>query len=93
MRPLSDMDYEAKWDAQTLAQAETIRADPNRLNNAKTAAQRMASEQEENAKAMKKVAGKSIPGKKETALPGYTNPAKIDKPLKAGSGFNVFQKI
>lgn len=53
-------DNRAEWDARTLAEAEQIKNDANRVAAAKAAAERLAKEDAEKAKAMKKVAGQSV---------------------------------
>lgn len=57
----SDIAREKKWeaeeDAHTLARAEEILKKKGRLKAAKTAARRMAKEQQERATALKNVAG------------------------------------
>ncbi len=56
-------DWEAESDAHTLAQAEAIKADKRRMGRAAKAAKKLADEQAEKAKAMKKIARKSPPKK------------------------------
>lgn len=48
--------WEQESDAHTLAEAEKIKGDKSRLSGAKTAAKRMANEQQKHADAMAKVA-------------------------------------
>lgn len=55
-------DHEAGWDAETLAEAEEIKKDKNRLNKAKAAAKVIAKDKEKSAEAMKDVAGGSTAG-------------------------------
>jgi hypothetical protein len=55
---MSDKEYEATWDAETLARAEEIKLDAPRLTAAKKAAATMTEKKREEAKAMAKVAGK-----------------------------------
>lgn len=52
----SDKDWMAENDARTLAEAQVIRGDKNRLNKAVKKAKEMASDKEKEAKAMKRVA-------------------------------------
>lgn len=92
-KPRTDKEYEARWDAETLANAERIKADPTRLSSAQSAAKAMAEQQDEKQKAMRKVAGRKPtrspdPPKAFQGRSGPNNP-----PPKQGSGFNVFQKI
>ena len=69
-------EHEARWDAQTLAEAEVIRGDATRHAAAKGAAAKLAQEEAEKVKAMKKVATgrKGKPGSQEqssgTFIPG-----------------------
>ena len=51
-----DRDWEAEEDARHLIRANEIKADPHRLQKAKTAAARKADEKFEEAKNMKKAA-------------------------------------
>lgn len=60
-------EYEAKWDAQTLAEAEAIKADKLRMKKAKTAAKELSKEADEKAKAMKKIANNKRLGPATTA--------------------------
>ena len=92
--PLNDNN--ARWDAETLAEAKTIESNPIRFNAAKIAAGRMAADQQERTNNLKKVSG----SKKDTSA--STNPRKqtsmapkpIAKPANGGGqGYNVFQKI
>ena len=62
-QPKSDAQWQAEGDADTLARAEMIKNTPARLGKAKTAAKRMAVEQEKQAKGMRKVAGRKSAGK------------------------------
>ena len=61
MRPVDE--EELKWrrrsDARTLAEAEAIKADKARLENAKKEAKSMIAEREKELNGMRKVAGKS----------------------------------
>lgn len=54
----SDKKWQAENDARTLAEAETIKQDPNRLKPAQDAAQKMVDQKRDEANAMAKVAGK-----------------------------------
>lgn len=52
----ADKKWEAEMDANTLADAEAIHKTPVRLNRAKIAARRLATEQQKKATAMTKIA-------------------------------------
>lgn len=89
----TEADWQAQDDARALAQAEEIKADKPRLDKAQQAAKKMADEEAERAKAMRKVAGRkrqssSGEGKKSTrkTARGVTQGAP-------GNKFNVFEKI
>lgn len=89
-------EHRAQWDAEILADAETIKADPKRLSAAKSAAERMAEEKREQANSMSKVAGR----KKRASGSGTRKPkgdAKkvsfISTPQGNNTAFNVFQNI
>jgi len=93
--PVSDKEYQARWDAETLAQAESIKDDPSRLTAAQSAAKALADKQSEDAKSMRKVAGKSA-NRDPAPSPnqGYQPPKTTAKPApKKSGGYNVFQKI
>lgn len=47
----------ARWDAQTLTEAEQIKNDPDRLERAKKAAAELVKKNDEETKAMRRVAG------------------------------------
>ncbi len=53
----SEEDWQAENDANTLANAEAIRANPEKFERAQKAAKRMLAEEEARAKAMKTIAG------------------------------------
>lgn len=84
--PQSDKEYQAQWDAETLATAEEIKADAGRLKAAEAKAAKMAEDKQEQAKAMKKVAGKGDgpDGDKkapERDLSGTSNPFNVGQRL------------
>jgi len=54
------MNNNPEWDAQTLAEAKVIEADPSRMAAAKVAAEKLAKKKEEEARAMKKVSGQRV---------------------------------
>ena len=87
--PKTDAEYQAQWDAETLAGAEEIKADEARLKAAQARAATMAEEKEEQAKAMSKVADKatgSPDGNKagERDLSGAGNLFNVGARLKNG---------
>lgn len=57
-QPKSEAAFQAESDAHTLAEAEAIKKTPGRMTKAKSAAKRLASEQEKRAQGMRKVAGR-----------------------------------
>jgi len=57
MATKSEEDWEAENDANTLVNAEAIKANPDKLGRAQKAARRMLAEQEARANAMKVIAG------------------------------------
>ena len=59
--PKTDEEYAAHSDARTLAQAEEIRADKQRLSKAREAAKALAEKEQEEATAMKKIAAEAWP--------------------------------
>jgi len=83
--PVSDKEWRARDDADTLARAEEIKDDEARLATAKAAATKMAEDKAEEAEAMRKVAAKGYPpGSRERA--GNAAQERTD-------GFNVGQRI
>ena len=54
-----DLKWQGRSDARTLAEAEAIKADKARLENAKKEAKSMIAEREKELNGMRKVAGKS----------------------------------
>ena len=107
MAILSDKDYQARWDAESLATAETIKADPARLNKAQDAATKMAEEKRKELNGINRVANRAKRSKtaqkptsktinKTKARPkAYKAQPKPQQPTVTGngSGFNVFKKI
>jgi hypothetical protein len=90
MPALSDAEWQAKDDARTLAEAEEIKMDKERLERAKAAANKILEEKREEAKAMAKVARKS-PDKNGG---GKRASPKNKRNKKAKStGMNVFGRI
>jgi len=74
--PTSDKEWEARYDAETLARAEEIKNDPTRLAAAQKQAAKMTEAKVEEAKAMAKVAGK---GNRPTSAQsgGQKNPFNV----------------
>jgi membrane protein involved in colicin uptake len=97
MREKTEAEWQAEDDARSLAQAEEIKADKARLDKAQSAAKRMADEEAERAKAMRKVAGrkKSQPsgggGSKRKPMSTRLNEAPVQG--APGNSFNVFEKV
>lgn len=56
---LDESDHEARWDAETLARAELIKADEARYKKAKDWAAVLTQKEQDEAKAMQKVAKKA----------------------------------
>jgi hypothetical protein len=75
--------WRAEDDARTLAQAEQIKADRERLQSAKDAAARLLAEEEERIRGMRKIArsSSSATSKKPTST------------AKPSNGFNTFERI
>ena len=94
--PISEKEWQARCDAQTLGEAEVIKADKARHDAAQTAAAKLAAEKGEEKKAMVKVAGrKTAPNPKKAA---GSMPQGSKAPPSAGtagrtSAFNVFEKL
>lgn len=86
--------WRAESDARTLAEAETIKQDEKRLSDAQVAAKRMAEEEAERLKAMRKVAGRkgtTATNQKQTS--GSAVEPKIIKGSGGSSKHKVFQRI
>jgi hypothetical protein len=93
IREKTEAEWQAEDDARSLAQAEEIKADKPRLDKAQDAAKRMADEEAERAKAMRKVAGRKKSGStQEKRKPVFNGPAEVAQP-SVGGKHNVFQKI
>lgn len=94
--PVSDKEWRARWDAQTLSEAEVIKADQARLDAAKTAATKLADEKGKEKVAMDKVARTGGKGKPANTATGTGKPEF--SPPRGGTGkkatnYNVFQKL
>lgn len=95
-----DKKWRAKDDARTLAEATVIGKDPERMEAAKAAAQVMADEQAEQAKAMRGVAArKGGGGKKDTGARGKGRKGDVGDDSGGRStarpepGYTVFNKV
>lgn len=82
----TDEDYQAEWDAQTLADAEQIKADQDRMARAGKAAKRLAEEKEKENRAMRKVAGKRT-GPLQPSVRRSGMPSKVEPPIAATNSF------
>lgn len=87
---MTDQEHRARWDAESLAQAEKIKADPERLSRAKEAAKKLADEEAEDARAMRKVAGRRTQSR-ASGPSGSTT--RIKKTPTQPNDFNVFKRI
>ena len=88
--PRTDAEFEAKWDAETLAKADLIKKNPGRLEKAQVAAGKIAEQEREEANAMSRVAGR----KRATGTgSGGSKPKIVENSSGKQSGHNVFQKI
>jgi hypothetical protein len=73
------IDSEAKWqakdDAYTLSQAEAIKSDPQRLEDARKAAKEMLEEKQKEMNGLKKITGQRITSRPQlnTSKPTQTN--------------------
>lgn len=87
--------WRAESDARTLAEAERIKNDQPRLTEAQAAANRMADEEAEQARAMRKVAGRKKPGGSGPHNTGSRVGGKTSQKSNRSKGttHNVFQRI
>ena len=87
--------WQAEHDARTLAEAEQIKQDEKRLADAQTAAKRMADEEAEKAKAMRKVAGRkgSPAGQSRSGEKKKSKQVKVTTEKNGSGTFNVFNRI
>jgi len=92
MRDVSEKEYRARWDAETLAQAKEIESDPNRLAQAKTAAQQMADDEAKKTKHLRQVAGRS-PRSQQAGNPKPRTNRQSTRKGQGANPYNVFQKI
>lgn len=98
--PVVNNDYKAEWDAETLAEGETIKKDPARLARAEVAATKLADKETEKASAMRKVAGKRPVRPNHQQRVGVINSGRMGNPVSVVMGpprnvsnLNVFQDI
>lgn len=85
--PKTDREWQARMDAETLAQAEKIKADKARLDAAQAEATKMAEDKQDEAAAMKKIAGAKGKG------PGDQKKAGTGQLSGSGGAFNVGVRI
>lgn len=85
--PKTDKEWQARMDAETLAQAEKIKADKTRLDAAQAEATKMAADKREEATAMSKIAGGKGKGPGDGKKPG-TGPLR-----GSDNAFNVGVRI
>jgi len=91
-RPMSEKDWRARDDAYTLSTAEEIKADPTRLDAARVQAKRMADEEVEKLKGLRKVARQKTTSHRVTGMKRKS--AKSAKQeSKAKTTHNVFTRI
>ncbi len=79
-----EKEWRGRDDARTLANAEAIRADKNRYNNARNKAKEMATASIKEAKGMSKVAGMKVSGISADSNSvfnkgSYSNPATLKR--------------
>lgn len=80
----TEKEWQAQEDAHTLARAEAIKADQNRLTAAQVAAQKMLDDEKKDVQLLSKVAGRRVPA----------NAQQEGSPRRSRTtGYNVFQKI
>jgi len=90
-QPQTEAQWQAEYDARSLAESEKIKNDPRRLERAQAAAGRLAEKEIEEAKAMSKVAGRK---NREIEMKDLRHrPAIKEERDSKKSGFNVFEKI
>jgi hypothetical protein len=82
--PETEAEWQAEDDARALAQAEEIKSDKPRMDKARDAAKKMADEEAERARAMRKVAGQRTQHRSDRKQ------GEVQKPVNR---FNVFEKL
>ena len=90
-KTMSEKDWQARWDAETVANAESIKADPKRMADAKRMAGDMVKEKEEQMKKMQAehaALSKMADGKME----GNTNEGKTKKDMSNKKGMEDKKK-
>jgi len=93
-----EKEWQAEYDANTLAEAQVIYSDPARLKKAQEKAKKMAEDQREKANAMQKVAGAKKTPQGSTGM-GVSSTGKRRSgtgsggSIKKSDNFNVFKKI
>lgn len=92
-QPISEKDYRSRWDAETLAGAKEIEADPARLAKALTAATKLAEEDSKKARHMRQVAGRKKSGGNGSPYAQPQNSNKRNQKSGIGGTHNVFQRI
>jgi hypothetical protein len=95
--PIGEREWQARYDASTLSDAEVIKANPARLQAAKDAAVKLAEEKGKEKKAMDKVArtpAKATPSPKGGQAPAKRKNSPTTGGTVGGTGsFNVFNKL
>ncbi len=66
---MTDKEWQAHDDARTLARAEEIKLDPNKMAAAKIAAGKIVAEESKRLQGLRKVSGKKIPEVKDLSIP------------------------
>jgi len=102
-RPISESEYESRWDAESLAKAEEIKSDPARYQKAQNAAVKMAEEKRKELSGINRVANSSKSRKTTPKSPANRINAsgvkskvanRSKKQLNKGANvFNVFGKV
>jgi hypothetical protein len=87
--PKTEKEWQAQDDAYTLARAEEIKADENRLSAAKEQAGKMLAKEQEELAALRKVAGKG----RSTGKSGNTVENQPKSQSQQTSSFGSFHKI
>jgi hypothetical protein len=98
--PVTDKEWRSRWDAQTLSEAEVIKADQARLDAAQVAAAKLAEDKGEEKRALDKVArtgGKGTPSPKG-GQGGQAHTKQKFSPETGGTvlgqgGHNVFERL
>ena len=92
--PRTEAEWQAEYDAETLARAEVIKNDVGRFDKAQIAAGKIAEREKEEAAAMTKVAGRKRPSGSGSGSGGTKQKSQRNSGGRvAGGNHNVFQKI